>query len=148
MPEPGKRAPDFSLDDENGETFHLQSLRGQKVLLVFYPADNTPVCTRQMCDYRDGAEAFTGLGVTVVGISSDDADSHRKFKSKHDLPFTLLTDVGLEVASAYDAKGMLGMKRAVFLLDEEGIIRYRHIEALSVFRRTREELLEVISSLA
>ena len=143
----GDRAPDFSLQDENGQVFSLAKRRGERLLLVFYPGDNTPVCTRQMCDYRDGVEAFAGMGVTVVGISDNSAESHQKFKAKHNLPFTLLCDPGLAVAEQYDSKGLLGMKRSVFLVDESGVIRYRHVEAVAVFRRSREELLEVIAAL-
>jgi peroxiredoxin Q/BCP len=141
------KAPEFSLRDEQGRSFSLASHRGERLLLVFYPGDNTPVCTSQMCDYRDGVEAFAGMGVQVVGISNDDADSHRKFKAKYNLPFILLTDAELKTAQRYDTKGLLGMKRSVFLIDEEGVIRYKHIESLAVFRRTRGELLEVIAGL-
>lgn len=138
------RAPDFVLNDEEGRPFVLRDHRGEMLLLVFYPGDDTPVCTRQLCDYRDGVEAFEGLGVTVVGISRDGAESHRAFKEKHRLPFTLLSDPDLDVAAAYDGRGMLGMKRAVYLIDEEGLIRYRHIEALPVFRRARQEIVAAI----
>jgi peroxiredoxin len=141
------KAPDFLLEDDQGGQFSLAVHAGEKILLVFYPGDNTPVCTKQLCDYRDGVEAFEGLGVKVVGISNDGAESHRKFREKHELPFTLLTDPNLEVAAKYDSKGMLGMKRSVFLVDEEGVIRYMHIESLALFRRTREELLQAISDL-
>jgi peroxiredoxin len=141
-------APQFTLPDSEGGTFDLADQIGRKTLLVFYPGDNTPVCTRQLCDYRDGIEAFEGLGVDVVGISNDNAETHRKFSRKHELPFRLLTDAGLQVADLYDSKGMLGMKRSVFLVDEKGTIRYLHIESLPVFRRKREELLEVIESLS
>lgn len=144
MLELNDRAPGFSLDDENGKTFSLDNHRGEMVLLVFYPGDDTPVCTRQLCDYRDGIEAFEGLGVRVVGISQDGAESHRAFKEKHGLPFTLLSDPDLEVAEAYDSKGMLGMKRSVFLVDEDGLIRYRHVETLPVFRRARQEIIAAI----
>lgn len=137
-------APDFSLPDDSGGTFTLSEQRGRKVLLVFYPGDNTPVCTKQLCDYRDGIEAFEGLGVEVVGISNDDSESHRSFREKHDLPFTLLTDADLEVARQYDSKGVMGMKRSVFLVDEEGVIRYLHVESVALFRRKRDELLEAI----
>jgi len=142
------KAPGFVLEDDQGKRFSLAEQAGKKVLLVFYPGDNTPVCTRQLCDYRDGIEAFDGLGVEVVGISNDSADSHRKFRAKHDLPFTLLTDADLNVAALYDSKGVLGMKRSIFLIDEEGYIRYLHIESLPVFRRKREELLAAIESLS
>ncbi len=140
-------APLFSLKDDRGEDFSLESQRGHKVLLVFYPGDDTPVCTRQLCDYRDGIESFEGLGVKVVGISNDSVESHRRFREKHDLPFTLLSDDDLGVAELYDSKGVLGMKRSIFLVDEDGIIRYLHIETLALFRRKREELLEVIERL-
>jgi thioredoxin-dependent peroxiredoxin len=141
------KAPEFSLKDEQGKSFSLVSRRGERLLLVFYPGDNTPVCTRQLCDYRDGVEAFAGMGVQVVGISNDDADSHRKFKAKYNLPFILLTDADLKTAERYDSKGMMGMKRSVFLIDEEGVIRYKHMEALALFRRTRDERLRVIAGL-
>jgi len=141
------KAPDFVLEDDQGGQFSLSEHAGEKVLLVFYPGDNTPVCTKQLCDYRDGVEAFEGLGVKVVGISNDGAESHRKFRAKYELPFSLLTDPGLKVAAKYDSKGMLGMKRSVFLVDEEGVIRYLHIESLSLFRRSREELLQAISDI-
>jgi len=140
-------APDFSLEDAGGETFCLRDHSGERLLLVFYPGDDTPVCTRQLCDYRDGIEAFAELGVQVVGISPDDAESHRRFREKHALPFILLSDPDLEVAERYDCKALIGMKRGVFLLDEEQIIRYRHVEAVAVFRRRREELLEAIKEL-
>jgi peroxiredoxin Q/BCP len=141
------KAPDFILEDDQGGQFSLSEHAGEKVLLVFYPGDNTPVCTKQLCDYRDGVEAFEGLGVKVVGISNDGAESHRNFRAKYELPFSLLTDPGLKVAAKYDSKGMLGMKRSVFLVDEEGVIRYLHIESLSLFRRSREELLQAISDI-
>jgi len=141
------KAPELNLKDEQGRAFSLAAHRGERVLLVFYPGDNTPVCTRQMCDYRDGIEAFAGLGVRVVGISNDDADSHRKFKAKYDLPFTLLTDSDLAVAERFDSKGLMGMKRSVFLIDEKGVIRYKHIESLAMFRRSRDELLREIARL-
>lgn len=141
------RAPELSLKDEQGRVFSLSDHRGERLLLVFYPGDNTPVCTMQMCDYRDGIEAFAGLGVRVIGISTDSADSHRKFKAKYKLPFTLLTDADLAVAGRYDSKGLMGMKRSVFLIDEEGVIRYKHIESLAMFRRSRDEVLQAIAGL-
>lgn len=140
-------APDFTLPDQDNQPFQLSEHRGQRLLLVFYPGDDTPVCTRQLCDYRDGLEAFADLDVTVIGVSPDDAESHRAFREKHGLPFTLLSDPGLEVAEKYDCKALIGMKRGVFLLDEEQRIRYRHVETVAVFRRKREELIEAIRKL-
>jgi peroxiredoxin Q/BCP len=142
------KAPTFVLEDDQGQQFSLADQAGRKVLLVFYPGDNTPVCTKQLCDYRDGIEAFAGLGVDVVGISNDSAESHREFRQKHDLPFTLLTDPDLKVAAMYDSKGVLGMKRSVFLVDEEGVIRYLHVESVALFRRKREELLDAIRNIS
>lgn len=142
------KAPQFELQDDQGQTFRLADQAGRKVLLVFYPGDNTPVCTKQLCDYRDGIEAFADLGVDVVGISNDGAESHRQFREKHDLPFRLLTDLDLEVAERYDSKGILGMKRSIFLVDEEGMIRYLHIESVPLFRRKRDELLQAIRDLS
>lgn len=144
----GDPAPDFTLVDDHGESFTLSQHAGRRVLLVFYPGDDTPVCTRQLCDYRDGIEQFEGLDVEVVGISGDDAASHRRFREKHQLPFTLLSDPDLAVADLYGCRGLLGMKRGVFLVDEQGILRYVHVESVAVFRRSREELIEVIKSLA
>jgi len=140
-------APDFSLKDADGKEFRLSDHRGKRVLLVFYPGDDTPVCTKQLCDYRDGIDSFRDLGVEVVGISSDDAESHRKFRDKHKLPFILLSDPDLQVAESYGCKALIGMKRGVFLLDEQHVVRYRHVEAVAVFRRRREELIEAIQEL-
>ena len=137
-------APAFTLPGTGGRDYSLAEFRGRPVVLVFYPGDDTPVCTRQLCDYRDGIEAFEGLGVRVVGISKDGAESHRAFKEKHRLPFTLLSDPDLGVAEAYDSRGMLGMKRSVFLVDDKGLIRYRHVETLSLFRRAREEIIAAV----
>lgn len=148
MLELGDTAPQFALEDDQGGTFTLDEHRGKKILLVFYPGDNTPVCTAQLCEYRDGIEAFEGLGVEVVGISADSGESHRKFREKHDLPFTLLSDPEMSVARQYDSKGIMGVKRSIFLVDEEGVIRYRHVESLSLFRRRREELLEAIEAIS
>lgn len=147
MIELNDKAPDFSLQSDSGDDYQLTDHAGERVLLVFYPGDNTPVCTRQLCEYRDGIESFAELGVAVVGISSDDLESHRRFRSKHELPFVLLSDPDLEVAKLYGCKGTFGMKRAVFLVDEQGIVRYAHIEALALFRRRAEELLDAIKAL-
>ena len=148
MPQTGDKAPLFELEDDQGGTFSLEDHRGEKVLLVFYPGDDTPVCTAQLCDYRDGIESFDGMGVKVVGISADDGESHRKFRAKYDLPFTLLSDPKREVAARYGSKSIMGVKRSVFLVDKNGVIRYRHVESLSLFRRKRDEILEVIEGLS
>lgn len=143
----GRPAPDFELPDQDGRSWRLAEHAGRRLLLVFYPGDDTPVCTKQLCEYRDGLSEFEGLGVEVVGISADDAASHRAFRDKHDLPFTLLTDADLAVAERYGCRGLLGMKRGVFLLDAEHVVRYAHVEAVAVFRRRRDELLEAVRAL-
>jgi peroxiredoxin Q/BCP len=145
--EAGDQAPDFTLEADDGTRFRLSEQRGKRLLLVFYPGDDTPVCTRQLCDYRDGAEDFRDLGVEVIGISPDGRESHTAFRSKHALPFRLLADPGLAVAEAWGAKGLLGMKRALFLLDETGVVRWCHIETVALFRRQREDVLAAIRAL-
>ncbi len=143
----GQKAPDFTLPADDGSRFTLSRSQGRRMLLVFYPGDDTPVCTRQLCDYRDGIEAFAELGVDVVGISRDDADSHQRFRKRHELPFILLSDPDMVVADQYGCRGLIGMKRGVFLIDENGIVRYAHVEAIAAFRRRREELIEAIEAL-
>ena len=140
----GDVALDFTLPADDGSSYQLAAHGGRAQLLVFYPGDNTPVCTAQLCDYRDGIEEFAGLDVDVIGISGDNAESHRAFRAKHSLPFTLLTDAGLQVAKAWGAKGLMGMKRAVFLVDAKQVVRYAHVESVALFRREREELLDAI----
>ena len=151
-----KAAPDFSLPADDGSEFSLSEfltaakLAGNsnvRVLLVFYPADESPVCTAQLCEYRDEIDEFQGLSATIIGISAQDRASHVKFKQKRQLPFTLLSDIGLHVAKLYGAKGLLGMKRATFLVDADGFLRYQHIEATALFRRTAEELVGVLRRL-
>jgi len=150
MPQTGQTAPDFELPDQDDAPFRLsdwfQRHPGQWLLLVFYPGDDTPVCTRQLCEYRDGLNEFRDLGVEVVGISGDDAESHRRFREKRDLPFTLLSDRDLSVAGEYGCRGMMGMKRGVFLLDAERVCRYAHVETVALFRRGRDELIEAIQA--
>lgn len=143
----GEPAPDFSLPNDQGGVFTLSQRRGQRVLLVFYPGDDTPVCTAQLCDYRDGIEAFADLDVDVVGISPDSAESHRRFRERHALPFELLVDADAKVAKAWGAYGLLGYRRAVFLVDAQGVVRYAHVETVALFRRERGELLDLIRRL-
>lgn len=144
----GELAPDFTLPADSGKPFKLSALRGQRVVLVFYPGDDTPVCTAQLCEYRDGIEEFEGLNAVVIGISQQDGASHSAFKKKRDLPFTLLTDADLAVANLYGAKGILGLKRACFLIDEKGVLRYQHVELTALFRRSRAELVGALEKLS
>jgi thioredoxin-dependent peroxiredoxin len=142
----GALAPEFTLPADDGTTFSLQAHRGRKVMLVFYPGDETPVCTAQLCEYSEGIGEFADLGVDVIGISKDDLASHISFKKKRKLNFPLLSDGDLAVAKLYGVKGLLGMKRAVFLVDEKGLLRYQHVEAVALFKRSKDELLKAIAT--
>jgi peroxiredoxin Q/BCP len=145
--ERGQVAPEFTLVADDGRDWSLADGSGRRRLLVFYPGDNTPVCTAQLCDYRDGIEAFAGLGIDVIGISTDPVESHRRFKEKHNLPFVLLSDPGAKVASRYGVRGALGTKRALFLVEPNGKIGYAKVEAISLFRRSRDELVALFAGL-
>jgi peroxiredoxin Q/BCP len=146
-PEVGDPAPEFTLESTEGTIRLSERLARGAVLLVFYPGDETPVCTRQLCDYRDNLDVFRGLGVDVVAVNPQSLDSHREFAAKHDLPFPLCADEDRSVCRAYGATGLLGMtRRALFLVDREGRVRYRQVD-LPVFRRKADELREVIEGL-
>jgi peroxiredoxin Q/BCP len=140
----GKTVPDFSLVADDGKPFKLSSKIKNKTLLVFYPGDGTPVCTNQFTELRDYAQKFKDLDVEIVGISGNDTNSHKSFKQKHNLPFTLLSDLDSSVAKEYNCYGWFGTKRAVFLINNERELKYSRIEPVSVFRKTAKELIESI----
>ncbi len=143
----GEQAPDFSLEATTGTVRLADCLREGAVLLVFYPGDDTPVCTAQLCDYRDSLQAFAGLGVQVLAINPQSLESHRKFAEKHTLPFPVASDPDRHVCRDYDAVGLLGMtRRALVLVGRDGTIKYRRTD-LPIFRRTAEELREAFSKL-
>ena len=145
-PQVGEAAPDFELEGTGG-AFRLSDHRGERVVLLFYPGDNTPVCTKQFCSYRDRADDFASLDATVVGISSQDLGSHRSFTEKNGLNVPLLADVDGAVASEYGAHGRLGTKRAVVIIDEEGIVRYRHDHLLGLDYQSVDELKAALDAL-
>jgi peroxiredoxin Q/BCP len=146
-PAVGERAPDFELPSTQGTIRLSERLAKSAVLLVFYPGDDTPVCTRQLCDYRDNLSAFRDLGVDVVAVNPQPLDSHASFAEKHDLPFPLCADEDKTVCKAYGAAGLLGMtKRALFLVGRDGRVRYQKVD-LPIFRRTADELRDVIGGL-
>ena len=130
MLETGTKAPDFSLPDQNGKMHRLSEYRGQKVILYFYPKDNTAGCTKQACGFGDRYPQFREKGAVVLGVSKDSVASHKKFEEKYGLPFTLLSDTELEVIKAYDVwkekknygKVSMGVVRTTYLIDEEGVI--------------------------
>ena len=130
MLEVGTKAPDFALADKNGEQVSLSDFLGKKIVLYFYPKDNTPGCTRQACAFAQRYEAFKTQDVTVIGVSKDSAASHLKFAQKHDLPFILLSDPELQAIQAYDVwkekklygKVSMGVVRTTYVIDEQGMI--------------------------
>src|SRR5271165_6030819 len=143
-PQVGEPAPDFELPGTDGP-FKLSAHRGERVVLLFYPGDETMVCTKQFCSYRDRGGDFAGLDATVVGISAQDLDSHKRFVAKHGLNVPLLADVGGSVAKAYSAySSRLGTKRAVVVIDEQGIVRHRHDHLLGLDYQSVDELKSVL----
>ena len=130
MLEVGTKAPDFTLPDQNGNMHSLSDYRGKKVILYFYPKDNTPGCTKQACGFAERYPKFTDKGAVVLGISKDSVASHKKFEEKYGLPFTILSDPELVAIQAYDVwqekknygKTYMGVVRTTYLIDEEGKI--------------------------
>ncbi|MDI9490072.1 MAG: thioredoxin-dependent thiol peroxidase [Saccharofermentanales bacterium] len=130
MLEVGTRAPDFELPDQNGDIHTLKQYRGKKVILYFYPKDNTPGCTKQACNFGELYPQFKEKDAVVIGVSKDSVASHKKFEEKYGLPFPLLADTERKVIQAYDVwkektvfgKTSLGIIRATYLIDEEGTI--------------------------
>ena len=127
----GEKAPEFKLESTGGGEVSLKALRGKKVVLYFYPKDNTPGCTKEACDFRDEQAALKKAGAVVFGVSKDKIDSHHKFKERFKLSFELLSDPDLSVARAYGAYGKktmfgvstTGMIRSTFLIDENGVVQ-------------------------
>ncbi|ASC73657.1 Rehydrin [Halomicronema hongdechloris C2206] len=134
----GDPAPNFSLPDAEGNTVSLSDLRGKRVVLYFYPRDNTPGCTKEACGFRDAYPDYQGQEVVVLGVSTDDAKSHGKFATKFNLPFPLLVDDGGQVASAYGSYGLkkfmgkeyMGISRSTFIIGPDGRIEkiYRQVK--------------------
>ncbi len=130
MLEAQMKAPDFSLLDKDGNTVRLSDFRGKKVVLYFYPKDNTPGCTRQACAFAASYEQFKARDIVVIGISKDSVASHLKFAQKYDLPFILLSDPELQAIQAYGVwqekklygKVSMGVVRTTFIINEQGII--------------------------
>jgi peroxiredoxin Q/BCP len=131
MVKEGTTAPSFKTTDANGEPVNLKDLRGKKVVLYFYPKDDTPGCTKEACSFRDAFSKFKKQGITILGVSPDSEKSHQKFTAKYKLPFTLLADTDHSIADAYGVYGekkfmgrtYMGIHRTTFLIDEKGKIK-------------------------
>jgi peroxiredoxin Q/BCP len=120
----GVPAPDFELPDESGRGVRLSSLRGKNVVLVFYPGDDTPTCTKQLCEFRDDWEQLRGRNIEVFAVNPRGAASHSRFRQKFRFPFPLLVDRGQRVAALYHADAGILVKRTVYLIGPDGTIRY------------------------
>ncbi len=146
-PQVGEQAPDFELQGTAGP-FRLSEQHGRRVVLLFYPGDNTPVCTKQFCSYRDSSETMSELEAVVVGISHQDLESHQAFTAQYGLTVPLLADADKRVAKLYGvAAPVLGTRRAAFIVDEQGIVRYRHVHALGVDYQHADDLQQALASL-
>jgi thioredoxin-dependent peroxiredoxin len=139
-------APEFTLSDGDGHQWRLSDQRGKVVVLLFYPGDETPVCTRQMCSVRDRWGDYATTGAEVVGISTNTVESHKSFAEHHDLPIRLLADTERKVADLYDAKSLIPGKvaRSVFVIDAGGVIRYRDVRPLGLLRPKDDDIIKAI----
>lgn len=146
MPKVGNAAPDFTLFDGNGDEWSLSNYKGHTVVLLFYPGDNTPVCTAQLCSVRDHWSEYQATGAEVVGISTDSVESHSGFAEKNQLPLRLLSDPDGNVSAAYDMKSwILGRSaRGVVVIDKEGKIAYHKVQAVSLFKPSDADVLLAI----
>lgn len=146
-PAVGEQAPDFTLEGTAGP-FTLSEHRGEKVVLLFYPGDDTPVCTKQFCSYRDNAEAFGSLGATAVGISGKGVDSKQEFADKHGLTVPLLADTDHTVSKSYDCWSKLrGTRRSVVIVDEQGVVRHRHDHTLGLDFQTVADIKKALEAI-
>ncbi|MBL8187408.1 MAG: peroxiredoxin [Acidobacteria bacterium] len=139
----GQQAPEIELPDGNGETWKLSDQRGKTVVLLFYPGDETPVCTKQLCSVRDNWQRYLETGAEVVGINTDSIEKHRAFAANHQLPMRLLSDSGGSVVRAYDMKNLLGTRRGVVIIGQDGVIRFRKV-VVPIFRPGDDEVLAAI----
>ena len=143
----GDRAPDFSLPGTGDHTYKLADFRGKNLVLVFYPGDDTPVCTKQLNSYNNDIGEFKDVGAQVLAISSQGLDSHDRFAAKLGLTFPLLADTDKVVADAYGTLGPLGFpRRSVFVVDKDGIIRYVHRAIAGLTFRSTDELVAAIKA--
>jgi thioredoxin-dependent peroxiredoxin len=144
----GEEAPQFELEGTGSRTYRLTDFLGIGVILAFYPGDFTPVCTRQFCSYRDDGDRLEALGVPMMGISPQSVESHARFAEKHGLTVPLLSDPGKKVARTYGVLGPGGfLRRSVFLVDGEGVLRYRHVALFGLRYQDVGDLERAVSTL-
>ena len=147
----GDKAPDFTANDQNGKTVSLADYRGKNVILYFYPKDDTPGCTAESCDFRDNYQSLLSKGFEVIGVSTDDEKSHKKFETKYSLPFTLIADNELKIVEAYGVwveKNMYGKKymgtaRTTFIIDAEGVIT--HVISKVDTKNSSQQVLDLVN---
>lgn len=144
----GDRAPDFELEGTRSRTYSLSDYRGRGVILAFYPGDFTPVCTKQFCSYRDDGDRIEALGLPMLGISPQSVESHDRFTAEHGLNVPLLADPDKRVARAYGVAAPGGfIRRSVFLIDGEGVVRYRHVAMVGVGYQDAGDLERAVAQL-
>lgn len=143
----GDQAPEFTLPGTGGRNYSLADYIGKPVVLVFYPGDNTAVCTKQLCSYTKSIDEFKGVGAQVLGISPQGVESHELFSEKHGFGFPLLADIDKEVSGRYGILGPLGFsRRSVFVVDGRGIIRYVHRALTGLSYRPAGELIAAVKA--
>lgn len=140
----GQVAPAIELPDQHRQIWRLSEHRGKVVVLLFYPADETPVCTKQLCSVRDHWSQYQQTGAEVVGVNTDAIEKHLRFAERHELPLRLLSDADGQVVKAYDMKNLFGTKRGVVVIDGEGVVRFSRT-VMPIFRPTDDEVLAAIS---
>ena len=144
----GDQAPEFTLPSTGGTDVSLRDFRGRPVVLVFYPGDDTPVCTKQLNSYNDGLAEFDSLDAQILGISPQNVESHERFAAKHGFRFPLLADTDKAVAGLYGTLGPIGFpRRSVFIIDGDGVIRYAHRAIAGLTYRPVSELVDVLRGL-
>src|SRR3954468_23646904 len=147
-PQEGSAAPDFTLLDGDAQAWRLSDHLGNVIVLLFYPGDETPICTRQMCSVRDRWEDYAATGAEVVGISTNSVESHKSFAANHELPLRLLSDSDRKVADTYGAQSLIPGKvaRSVFVINRAGVITYRDVRPLGLFRPKDDDTLAAIKA--
>ncbi|HUF02591.1 MAG TPA: peroxiredoxin [Aridibacter sp.] len=146
----GDKAPDFTLKDSNGDEWTLSEHEGEVIVLIFYPGDDTPVCTKQLCSVRENWDDYKATGAAVIGISTDSVESHKSFRDKYDFPFRLLSDPDGDVIAKYGVKSWIPGRsaRAVVVVGKDGTIASHHVQSFSIFRPKDEDVIAAAAAAA